>query len=330
MRSCLPALAALGCVLILCADSARAQLECTEPLFQAGVVRSGTGLSHRFILLNRGEGKVTIEGVKRGCGCVRAAADRLTLEPGEEAGCVVEVNTVTQAEGPNTWRALLEYREGEKVRELPLFMTAQLVAEVTLSPATLVIQTETAIGHEFLMTERHEQPLTIVGVETASPHLRSKAGEPRRDAGGNWVRRISLEVLPSCPEGRYEDVLEIHTTDPQFQELKVPLVVVKKTAQKVKPVPGWVGVTGTHGQDLPARVVLLGAADEEAVEVLRVEADHPAIQCTFARGPGARATLRVKIDQSRVVGDVLQGCVRVYLARPAEQVVTVPVSCSLR
>jgi hypothetical protein len=65
------------------------------------------------------------------------------------------------------------------------------------------------------------------------------------------------------------------------------------------------------------------------VVVERVAADDPAIQCTWAKGPGLRVTLRIRIDQTRLSSAVLRSNVQVHLSGPAPQDVTVPVTCTL-
>jgi hypothetical protein len=66
------------------------------------------------------------------------------------------------------------------------------------------------------------------------------------------------------------------------------------------------------------------------VKVERVEADDPAIECRWAAGPGPRATLKVRVDSSRIAGGTLHSAVRVHLGGPTPQTLVVPVSCTVR
>src|SRR4051794_41653188 len=112
-------LALCGLLSLVWADAARAQLACDQPLFQAGEARSGVPLAHAFALANRGSCAVEITQVKPGCGCLQPRLDRKILMPGEATSLLVEVNTLAQPEGPNTWRAVVHYRDGDQPRELP-------------------------------------------------------------------------------------------------------------------------------------------------------------------------------------------------------------------
>ncbi len=311
------------------ASAARAELRCDQPVFAAGEVRSGVPLAHRFLLANRGANTIELLEVKPGCGCLRPRLGPAPLVPGASVPLAVEINTLTQAAGPNTWRAVVRYRDGEEVRELPLFVTATVVSEVSLRPAALLVYTDAPIAHALTLLDRRARPLDVEAVTTTSPHVRALVGEAHRGDGGAWERTISLEVGPDCPEGRHEEVLHVHTTDAVYAELEAPFTVVKKARQRIGAVPDRVSLTSSPGAPLPARIVLLSSSDEQEVRVERVEADSPAVRCRWAPGPGSRATLRIEVDRALLSGTAWEGSVRVYVNKPAPQVVTVPVRCEL-
>jgi hypothetical protein len=91
-----------------------------------------------------------------------------------------------------------------------------------------------------------------------------------------------------------------------------------------------VEISGTLGQPLPSRIVLLSCAGDEEVAVERVEADDPAVRCQWAKGPGPRATLKIQVDHTHVAPSSLHSTVRVHVVKPAPQAVTVPVMCTVR
>jgi hypothetical protein len=317
----------LSALVLLGAGAARAELECARPNVQLGEVRSGVPLSHRFTFVNRGPDVVLVTDVRPSCGCLAPKLDRRRYEPGESGTLLLEVNTLTQPEGLNTWRTTVTYQSGGSPRELVLYLGARLVAEISVQPPSLAVYTDGAISHEVTVTDRRTEPLLIRSAEATSPHVRTHLGELRRDGEGRWVRSIQVEVLADCPEGRHEEALLIHTSDPTYPELKVPLTVVKHPRQRVSAAPSSVDLAQTRGE-APARIVLLGTPDDEEVRVEGVETDDPAIACQWAQGPGRRATLKVRVDRARIVGDNLTSAVHVRLSRPAPQTLTIPVTCS--
>src|SRR5262249_44346677 len=153
-----------------------------------------------------------------------------------------------QAEGPNTWKAVISYHnagpkgdapisETTREHELPLFITAGLVPVLSIRPAHLVLQTESSITAEFQLIERRPQALAVREIGTTSPHVFVSPEAVPHQVDGKWVRTFTIRVPLSCPEGRHDDVVAIHTTDPLFPDLRIPVTVVKKVSQKVKSFP---------------------------------------------------------------------------------------------
>jgi hypothetical protein len=317
-------------ILSLAASHARADLHCAQPTVDKGEVRSGTSLSQRFSFVNRGRETVEIIDVHPSCGCLTPKVDKRRLQPGETGTLLLELNTLTQPAGVNLWRVTIRYRTEGIEREHSLHVRARLVTEISIEPPSLAIYTDTAIGHEINVIDRRAEPLIVRSVQPSSSHVRIHLDELRRDDVGRWVRKIHVEVLADCPEGHHDETLHVYTSDPEYPELKVPFTVVKRARQSVSAAPASVVLAGTAGQPLPARMVLLGAADNAAVIVEKVECDHPAIACRWAQGPGQRATLKIRIDETKISGGNLRGAVHVRLNKPTPQTLTIPVSCSLR
>ena len=305
----------------LTAGVARADLVCPEPEHVVpNEVRSGEPLRHRFVVRNTGSEAVEILGLKPGCGCLKPTIDRMRIPAGESATVEVDVNTVTQGEGRNSWRVTVRFRQSGQEGELALTLSAQVRQVVSISPATLVVHTATGYAHTLTLIEKTLSPMDILGAGTGSPHVRVTVGKPAW-VGDAWRREIRLMVLPTCPEGRLEDVLSL-TTKGSSIDLRFPFAVVKRSAGVVQAAPSAVRLQAIGMQALPARIVLLSRGDTEPVVVERVEADHKAITTTWIAGPDTRATLRVVVDRASI-GTVPFRCkVRVHLR---EGTVEVPV-----
>ena len=142
----------------------------------------------------------------------------------------LEINTLTQAAGPNLWQAVVHYCENGKAGQMTVQVRAMVEAVVSVQPASLLIHTQTAARGTFILTEHLPNPLTICALSTASPHIRATCSAATRE-GDEWKRTISLEVLASLPEGRLEDALKIATTDSRYAELSIPFTVIKRSAR---------------------------------------------------------------------------------------------------
>jgi hypothetical protein len=307
----------------------RAELECTLSVVDKGEVKGGLPLSHRFTIRNRGPEAVEITDVRPSCGCLGPKLGKRRLQVGESAQLLLEVNTLTQPAGVNNWRVTLRYKSGEVEQELPLYVSARIVTEITVEPPSLAIYTDTSISHEITVIDRRVEPLIVRAVSTSSPNVHTQLGEVRRDDAGHWRRAIQVEVLADCPEGTHAETLHICTSDPVYSELKVPFTIVKRARQLVSAAPSAVVLSESAERPLPARVVLLSTVDERPVRIERVESDHPAVACRWAQGPGLQATLKIRVDRKQISGDRLRAAVHVLLSEPAETI-TVPVHCRLR
>jgi hypothetical protein len=316
-------------ILSLRTPAVRADLECAQPVAEKGEVRSGMSLSHRFSFVNRGTEAVEVNDVRPSCGCLAPKLEQRRFQPGEAGVLLLAVNTLTQPAGANSWRVTIRYQTGGVEKELPLYISARIVTEISVEPPSLAIYTNTSIGHQITVIDRRTEPLIVRSVQASSPYVRTHLGELRRNDAGHWVRTIQVEVAADCPEGHHSETLLICTSDSTYPELAVPFTIVKRSRQQVSAAPSSVNLSEVHGQPLPSRIVLLSAADDAEVKIERVECADAAIECHWAQGPGHRATLKIRVDRARISSDQLESAVHVHLSQPAGQTITIPVSCSL-
>jgi hypothetical protein len=314
-------------LLVLAAPAARADLSFANPTVDVGEVRSGAPLRQRFAFVNQGPGTVEIADLHTSCGCVKPALEKRAYAAGESGEVMLEVLTLSQPAGEHTWRMQVAYRAGGEPRQAELSLTGRVVAEVTVQPASLVISTEGTASHEITLTDLRDRPLSVTGVHSSSPHLTGGVRRSGVDGAGHRAITVALALGAGCPPGRHEETVVLLTDDPQYRELTMPVTVVKRAKQAVVASPASVSLAATAGAAVPSRVVLLRPGGDEAVAVERVEADHPAVTCTWAAGPDTCATLRVGIDRAKLPADGLNATIHVHISKPAPATVEVPVTC---
>jgi hypothetical protein len=313
----------LGLLVLILPSPARADLFCDKPQIQAGDVRSGEALSHRFTFVNQGSEVVEITQIRPSCGCLTPRLEQRRFRPGEQGAFELAVDTLTQAAGPQSWSVRLAYQNGNEPRELTFTLSANLIPEISVEPSAVVVMfTHGALSRTITLTERRPEPLTLAGVRTTSPYMRASVGEPRRDSEGHWSRIITLEILPDFPEGPHDESLVIAKAERQ-DEWRVPVTIVKRSRDRVLVAPEAVTLNGPLDQQSPRLVRISGKEQDVVLE--HVEADDPAVQCEWVPGPGRHATLKVRLDPARVRGDSLQCTVRVQLRQPP-QTIAIPVT----
>jgi hypothetical protein len=321
--------------LALSGAAARADLRFAEPVVNAGEVRTGAALSHRFAFVNHGSAPATITEVRTSCGCMkpRLEPDGTELphicQPGEEGALLLEVNTLGLTPGNHTWRLTVCYETGKRSYEVQLQMAGWAVTEVTVQPSSLTVLMDNAVSHEVLLTDVRPRGLTVSEVRTTSPHVKGRVTGQFQDAQGHWVRKIALEVGADYPEGRHNEVLDILTDDPAYRDLRVPLTVVKRSRQRVAAEPGAVTLFAPAGHEVPSRIVRVRDSEDQPVIIEQIGADDPAITCRWAQGPNNLATIRVMVDRARLKGGSLQSQIHVQISDPVRETLTIPVTCTM-
>ncbi|HVS37480.1 MAG TPA: DUF1573 domain-containing protein [Gemmataceae bacterium] len=324
LRPWLLAAAALVASLTWCA-AGQAALEGDPPAFDAGEVHAGAPLSHRFILVNRGSQTVEILETQPSCGCATTTLDRRLLRPGDSGSLLLTVNTLTRPDGPASWGASVRCRCGDRDEETTLTLTARVQADLSLTPSALVVETDGPVHRSIVLTDRRPAAMTVKA-ETTCPNLQVRLDAPIHAGDGPWTYTVHLEAPAELPEGRYEEVLHLYTSDPEYADLKMPFTIVKRGRQRVSVSPAAVELTG----DSPSRLVLLRGGDGDMVEIGGADADAAAATCEWAPGARPTAAVRLRLDPSRLPADGLKTMVHVHLVQPAVQTVDVPVTCRPR
>jgi hypothetical protein len=292
---------------------------------KVGTVRAGVPLAHDFPFRNDGPESIEITQTRASCGCLTPRLGQRVYRPGERGVLRLEVNTLGEPAGPHAWTVQVRCQSGEKVQEIPLRLTARLITEISVRPAALTVDTGGAAGHEITLTDLRPKPLDITGLDSTSPHLTARLRGKPQDTPGRRVQRIRIEVAEDFPEGRHREAVTLFTNDPLYRDLHIPVTVVKRSCQRLAALPERVTLAAAPGKPLPSQLVRLRDARGQVVEVGRIIADHPAVRCHWAKGPGPMATLKISVDHKRLSNGRLQSAVHVHISKPVRETVTIPV-----
>ena len=118
---------------------------------------------------------------------------------------------------------------------------------------------------------------------------------------------------------RQEAMINIYTDDPHYRHLEVPITLRQAQRVQVNATPDRIEAVGAG-----AHLVRVRAVGDKAVRIESADADHAAIKCTWAAGPGNDATLKISVNAAALT--TANATVRVRLTEPAATIVTIPVS----
>jgi hypothetical protein len=303
---------------------ARADLHFTQTTIAVGDIRGGL-LTRRFAFRNDGPEKVEITGLHASCGCTKPRLDPLVYAAGEKGELIMQINTLSQSAGDHAWTIQVTYLAGEELREQTVRLVGHVVAEVQVQPAAVTVFTDHPFEHTLVVTDTRATPLKITEVRASSPYLKPSIGEPSHDDKGRWTCAVKLEVGADCPEGRHEEHIDIMTSDSDYADLRVPVIVVKLAKQRLTATPNPVVLSLTAGQPAPSRLLVIRDHDEQPVVIDRVEADDAALRCTWSEGPNTPGAVRVRIDPKGLGASGLLSAIHIHISKPIETTLTVPV-----
>jgi hypothetical protein len=309
-------------------------LQVREPTINAGEARIGPMLVRRFAFVNTGREPLTITELTASCGCLSPALPQRTYRPGERGELALEVNTLSQPAGPNRWTVRVGYRCGEQAGAATLELTAKLVKEINITPASLVFHGSDPPSNviQILASHRESEPpprrLIIRDLRTSSPRLTASCDLNESESHGPpgesviiWSSNIFVRVSEQCPAGEFAETVTIVTDDPDYREIRVPVTIRKTAKRRVTALPPRATLVAGG-----SAVVQLRDADGKPVQVEAIDSGLPALTTRWAVGPGNVTTVRVGLDRSKWRGEALAGELRVRLREPVGEVVVIPVA----
>jgi hypothetical protein len=311
--------------LLLYPATASAQLRFAEPIVNVGKVYSGQPLVRQFPFVNAGSQPVEITELKGSCACVVPHLARRTFQPGEQGTIALEIHTLGQAAGANSWGVTLTCKTGNNVADIHLQLQAELITEVTCEPAALQLLVREGLSTTITIGWKSSLFPSLKSVRTSSPELTARIDPTITCDLGCSRQTVIVEVTDAFPEGRHQAVVSVYTENPAYAELRLPITIVKSSHQRVSATPGQLVLVALPGQPVSSRVVLLRDAQNESVLIENITAEHPALTCSWAAGPGEMATLKVRVDAKALPAEGLQSAVHVDIHQPVRQTVTLPV-----
>ncbi|HEY1186599.1 MAG TPA: DUF1573 domain-containing protein [Gemmata sp.] len=308
--------------------AAPATFHSPTPIAAKGDVKGGPPLVHVFELVNGTPGTVTITKVEAGCGCLRQGLSATVLPPGEKTKLALEVNTLTQPDGPNRWQAAVSYKvdaPGAQPRtgELLLQITATLAREIAVSPPQLAFSSTGAASQALQITDKRAKPLTVLKAAASAPHLTVEVGAVVNAPGGR-AQPVTVKLAADAPAGHRDETVVLYTDDPECPELRVPVRVLKRVAAGVTATPEAVSVRLAPGQTEVSALVQLRSPGGKAVSIAGADSDLPGVGVKFSTGSGPVAAVRITVPEA-VAAQSGRCTVRVRLSEPGGEV-TIPVS----
>lgn len=179
----------------------------------------------RFRFTNLSERPVKVTALKPSCGCLNPRLDKRDYAPGETGEFFVQVATAGEKPGPRSYTITVEYEDPEPQSTELTFRMELPPRQVYISPRAVLVYVfdENITEKEVRVTDNRLNPITITGVEASADYVTAEVGETEIEDGAQTTR-IIVKVGPVAM-GRHNSYVRVHTDDPKFPVLSVPVVV---------------------------------------------------------------------------------------------------------
>ncbi len=302
------------------AGTTSAEIVVDKTVVDRGEVRGLAHITQSFSFTNTGKKTVRIIETRSSCSCSQPDIYPTLVPPGASGTFTMKVNLLGQKAGKHAWRGEIRYQvDGVNKMEI-VQLTVDYVPVVSVTPSAVTIVTRADFTKDIVITDRRSEPLTILKLETTSPHLQA-------EQVGTWSdsqqTRIRVRASKDFPSGTHDERVNVYTDDSIYAHIPISVKVVKRSPDQVSAYPEEIRLRA-YGADFPSRLVLVKSSSGEAVDIERMDCKSPAVEYRWARGPGSDATIRVRVDKAKMGQSELNTTLRIYVKSPSRQTLTLP------
>lgn len=309
--------AGLFTILILCfyVNVAGAQLTFNPPSVDLGEVKAGQVFSQQAKVTNIGTEPITISDLKSSCGCIQPVLDPTTLPPGATGTLKMQINTISSNPGPTTYGVRLRYQLNGQLREQLYVLVSHVVQEIVVTPAAVTFIGERPRPQVLTIFDKRSTPIHPVGLETTSPFLAVEwIQPPQADPQPQYA--LQLTVRDGLPAGQHDWEIVIHTKDPAYPALRIPIKITKKAKARYIASPILASLAPGVA---PSRLVTIRDQQGEAVTIERFEAS-PGLSVAITSQAVSSVTFNVSLDPVQKKETPFDGEVKAYIRGSAEPV----------
>jgi hypothetical protein len=299
---------------------AHAQLAFNPPNVDLGEVKAGQVFSQQVKVTNLGTEPITVSDLKSSCGCIQPVLEPTTLPPGASGTLKLQINTISSNPGPTTYGVHLRYQLNGQLRDQLFVLVSHVVQEIVVTPAALTFIGERPRPQVLTIFDKRSTPIQPVGLETTSPFLAVEwIQPPQADLQPQYA--LQLTVRDGLPAGQHDWEIVIHTKDPAYPALRIPIKITKKAKARYVASPILASLASGVA---PSRLVTIRDQQGEGVTIERFEAS-PGLSVAITNQAVSSVTFSVSLDPAQKKETPFDGEVKAYI-RGSDQPIKVLVN----
>jgi hypothetical protein len=181
-----------------------------------------------FVFMNRGSSPVDISEVRPSCSCLQPRVDIRHFEPGEEGRIVLRIQPANETPGRKELFADVLYNDPEP-REVRLTFKLDIPQrQMTVTPPALIVfhpagSDETVAT--FTVADGRKKTFEILDATANSDLVSPVIGERKVSPTGEWSQTVQVTIPGELPKGKNQVLLRIRTSDLDYPELRVPMML---------------------------------------------------------------------------------------------------------
>lgn len=196
-------------------------------LVDLGPIQPTAEVHANFLFRHRGANPVQIVELKPSCGCLQPRLKKTEYQPGDVDALVLRVQPANEAPGKHEYTVDISYRDPEP-RETRVTFRVELPEKgISITPpAVMVYQfSERETVQPIMITDTRGEGWSVEGVSTNLNFVNIDVEESRRAEDGTFQQPLQITVAAKIPHGRHRGLIRVFTTDANYPELRIPLMI---------------------------------------------------------------------------------------------------------
>jgi hypothetical protein len=184
-----------------------------------------------FDFVNRSDSTVEILELRPSCNCLSPTllGGQKMYGPNQAGRFYAQVETASEPAGPQDYLVEMDYADatGRTYTEALIFRVTLPDLKVTVNPPeVLFYQLAGEAGSQTIhITDHRDRPLQVTEVVCESPLASFVIGETVVDEHGRSTTPVQINIPEGIPPMREITWVSIRTTDEEFSELRVPMLI---------------------------------------------------------------------------------------------------------
>lgn len=182
-----------------------------------------------FRFTNLSDRAVKVTSFRPSCGCLQPRLEKRDYAPGEVGQFDVKVATAGEAPGPREYTITLDYEDPDPQSVVLTFRLELPPRQIYLSPRAVMVYQfgNEPVTKDIIVTDNRHNTAKVTAVESQAKFVTAEIVETKTDQDGIQNTIIKVNVL-GVDSGTHNTVLKIHTDDPAFPVLNVPVRVYRQ------------------------------------------------------------------------------------------------------